>query len=200
MWFTEKMFNLSVVYVVLLMKQLHILFQNAQNYRKWSTKKRDMTMFPKCFIGSYVKNGDSIKLKNGIYTCQKKVQNLRTARSFGFDLPIQTDKTLQHNGSDITFTDKKSKKCLLIDPGWPFDTRIEETEEEKFKNYSELKYEMAKFWKMRKVEVLPVVIGALGTVKKYFEKWIEKLGLDLTVEALQKPCLLEMTRIILDMK
>ena len=63
-----------------------------------------------------------------------------------------------------------------------------------------MKYEMAKFWKMRKVEVLPVVIGALGTVKKYFEKWIEKLGLDLTVEALQKPCLLEMTRIILDMK
>ena len=108
-------------------------------------------MFPKCFIGSYVKNGDSIKLKNGIYTSQKKVQNLRTARSFGSDLPIQTDKTLEHNGSDITFTDKKSKKYLLIDPGLPFDTRIEQTEEEKFTNYSELKYEMAKIWKMRKV-------------------------------------------------
>ena len=29
MWFTDKIFNLSVVSVVLLMKQLHILFQNA---------------------------------------------------------------------------------------------------------------------------------------------------------------------------
>ena len=37
---------------------------------------------------------------------------------------------------------------------------------------------------MRKVEVMLVVIGALGTVTKHFEKWIEKLDLDLTLEAL----------------
>ena len=49
---------------------------------------------------------------------------------------------------------------------------------------------------MRKVEVIPVVIGALGTVTKHFEKWIEKLDLDLTIEALQKPRLLGTARII----
>ena len=43
---------------------------------------------------------------------------------------------------------------------------------------------------MRKVEVIPVVIGTLGTVMKHFEKWRGKLDLDLTIEALQKPCLL----------
>ena len=48
---------------------------------------------------------------------------------------------------------------------------------------------------MIKVEVIPVVIGALGTATKDFEKWIEKLDLDLTIEALQKPCLLGMARI-----
>ena len=56
---------------------------------------------------------------------------------------------------------------------------------------------------MRKVEVIPVVIGALGTVTKRFEKWIEKLGLDLTIEAIQKPLLLGTVRLIrkvLDMK
>ena len=66
-----------------------------------------------------------------------------------------------------------------------------------------LKYEAAKNWEMRKVEVIPVVIGALGTVTKHFEKWIEKLDLDLTIEAIQKPCLLGTSRIIrkvLDMK
>ena len=31
-------------------------------------------------------------------------------------------------------------------------------------NYSELKYEIAKIWKMKKVEVVPVVTGALATV------------------------------------
>ena len=56
---------------------------------------------------------------------------------------------------------------------------------------------------MRKAEVISVVIRALGTVTKDFKKWIEKLALDLTVEALRKPCLLGTTRIIgkvLDMK
>ena len=34
---------------------------------------------------------------------------------------------------------------------------------------------------MRKVDVILVVIGALGRVTKHFEKWIEKLDLELTV-------------------
>ena len=92
-----------------------------------------------------------------------------------WDFPIQTDKTLEHDQPDITVIDKKNKKCILIDLACPFDTRIEKKEEEKYTNYSELKYEIAKTWKMRKVEVVPVVIWALGTVTKHFEKWIEKL-------------------------
>ena len=61
-----------------------------------------------------------------------------------WQFPVQTDKTLEHNLPDITFIDKKSKKCLLIDPTCPFDTRTEKKEEEKCTNYSELKYEIAK--------------------------------------------------------
>ena len=56
---------------------------------------------------------------------------------------------------------------------------------------------------MRKVGVIPVVIGALGTVTKHFEKWIEKLDLNFTIKALQKPYLLGTVKIIrkvLDMK
>ena len=74
-----------------------------------------------------------------------------------WDFPTQTDKTFEHNRPDITAIDKKSKKCILIDPTCPFDTRIERKEEEKCTNYSELKYEMSKIWKMGKVEVIPVV-------------------------------------------
>ena len=58
-------------------------------------------------------------------------------------------------------------------------------------------------WRMKDVEVIPVVIGALGTVTKQFEKRIQKLDLEITVEMLQKPCLLGKARIIrkvLDMK
>ena len=48
-----------------------------------------------------------------------------------------------------------------------------------------------------------VVIGALGTVTNHFEKWIEELDLDLTIEVSQKPCLNGTARIkrkVLDMK
>ena len=53
-----------------------------------------------------------------------------------------------------------------------------------------MKYEIRRICKMRKVDVIPVVIGVLGSVTNHFEKWIEKLNLDLTTEASQKPCLL----------
>ena len=56
---------------------------------------------------------------------------------------------------------------------------------------------------MWKVEVIPVLTGALGTVTKHFEKWVEKLDMELTTEALQKPCLIGTARVIrkiLDMK
>ena len=111
--------------------------------------------------------------------------------------------TLEHNRPDITVIEKNTKKCLLIDPACPFDTRIEKKEEKKCSNYCDLKYEIARMWRMKDVEVIPVVIGTLGTVTKQFEKWIQKLDLEITVEMLQKPCLLGTARIIrkvLDMK
>ena len=58
-------------------------------------------------------------------------------------------------------------------------------------------------WRIKDVEVIPVVIEALGTVTEQFEKWIVRLDLEITAEMLQKPCLLGTARIIrkvLDMK
>ena len=36
---------------------------------------------------------------------------------------------------------------------------------------------MGRLWKFKLVEVVPVVIGALGSVTKEFNGWIEKLGI-----------------------
>ena len=113
-----------------------------------------------------------------------------------WDLPIHTDKTREYNRPDITAIDKKSKKLILTDPAFPFDTRTEKKEEEKWSNFRELKCETVKVQKMRRLKVILVVIGALRTVAKYFEKWIEKLDLDLTIEALQNPCLLGTAKVI----
>ena len=44
--------------------------------------------------------------------------------------------------------------------------------------------------------IIPVVIGALRIVTKDFEKWLEKLDLDLKIEALKKACLLGTAKVI----
>ena len=67
-----------------------------------------------------------------------------------WDFAIQTDKQLKHNRPGIAVIEKKDKSCKLIDPSCPFDTRIEKKEEEKCTNYNDLKYEIARIWKMKK--------------------------------------------------
>ena len=81
-------------------------------------------------------------------------------------------------------------------PLCPFDSRIAVKEEEKLSNYNELKYELARIWSMKKVTIVPIVIGALGTVTEKIESWIKQIGIDCPVALLQKGCLLGSARII----
>ena len=69
-------------------------------------------------------------------------------------------------------------------------------EEEKASNYEELKYELARIWSMKKVIIVPIVIGALGTVTEKIDSWLEQIGIDCPVSLLQKGCLLGSARII----
>ena len=47
-----------------------------------------------------------------------------------------------------------------------------------------------------KVQVVPVVVGALGSVTKEFDRWIEKLGVPVDIGAVQKTALLGTARIL----
>ena len=56
--------------------------------------------------------------------------------------------------------------------------------------YHDLKREIASSRELKMVEYVPVVIGTLGCVTKELDRWIEKLGITCTVEAMQKTALL----------
>ena len=56
-------------------------------------------------------------------------------------------------------------------------------------NCNELQFEIANIWRQKKVIVIPIVIGALGTVSTKFESWVKMIGVDCPVELLQKACL-----------
>ena len=76
----------------------------------------------------------------------------------------------------IIVIDKKERKGLIIDIAVPADVRVQEREREKVEKYQDLKREIGRLWNLKKVEVVPVVIGALGSVTKEFDRWIEKLA------------------------
>ena len=49
---------------------------------------------------------------------------------------------------------------------------------------------------MKKVVVIPIVVGALGTITTKFEKYIESLEIEIRTEHVQKSALFGTARII----
>ena len=111
--------------------------------------------------------------------------------------PCTDWQTLECNWPDITVIDK-SKKCLLIDPACPFiwPSHWKERRRKMHKLY------WADIWNCKNLEN-EKGRSYTGSNRSIRNSNKEKLDLDLTSKALQKPCLLGKARIIqkkLDMK
>jgi len=78
----------------------------------------------------------------------------------------------------------------------PADARVEEKEQEKMDRYQGLARELKRLWKLA-TKVIPIVVGALGTVAKGSEKNLKKAGSNVTVELLQKAALLGTLQILI---
>ena len=97
---------------------------------------------------------------------------------------------------DIVVVEKVKKETMIIDVAITGDTRAFDREREKIEKYSLLKNEIARVWKMKKVVVIPIVVGPLGTITTKFEKYIESLGIYIRIEHVQKSAFLGTARII----
>ena len=98
--------------------------------------------------------------------------------------------------SDIVVIDEKKGVCMIVDIAVPADRKVEEKEIEKIEKYQDLKRKIERMCGIRKVEVVPVVIGAIGSVTKGFDRWIEKLDIQCNVTDMQKTALLGTARIL----
>ena len=113
-----------------------------------------------------------------------------------WDIDIQCDNIIQARRPDIILIKKKQKEAVIVDIVIPADKRIAEKEHEKKENYQDLKWELKRLWKLKTVQVVPIVIGALGCVKKELKKWLKKINIEQRVEVLQKTALLGSARIL----
>ena len=73
---------------------------------------------------------------------------------------------------------------------------MKDKELEKLEKYQLLKDEIAKLWHMRKVIVVPVVIGALGAVSVNFKEYMKRTGVNVRLEVIQKTALLGTAKIL----
>uniref|UniRef100_H2ZXX1 Reverse transcriptase domain-containing protein n=1 Tax=Latimeria chalumnae TaxID=7897 RepID=H2ZXX1_LATCH len=110
-----------------------------------------------------------------------------------WDFTLRLDRLVEARKPDIVFMDKTNRKAKIIDIACPIDYNIREIEQEKIVKYQDL--EIEKLWKVR-VEVIPVVIGALGVVKNKHEDYVKKIDESILLEDLQKAALLGTARIV----
>ena len=102
-----------------------------------------------------------------------------------WDFPIQTDRTIQANRPDIVIKDKKNNTCLLIDMSVPSDRNVSAKVFEKLSKYKDLEIEIEKMWHL-KTRTIPVVVGALGLIKKGTSQYLEMIPGDPSLQEIQK--------------
>ena len=78
------------------------------------------------------------------------------------------------NRPDIVLRNKNDKTCLLIDKTVPFDTNTSVKITEKLNKYTDLEIEVEQMWGL-KTTTVPVVMGALSTIKKDMENYTNKI-------------------------
>ena len=103
---------------------------------------------------------------------------------------IHSDKKIEARKPDIVFVDKEKREVKIIDVAIPGDVRVNEEELQRIDKYKPLKDEIARLWKMQRVTVIPIVVGALGAITTRFKKFVREVGIEMRVEHVQKTALL----------
>ena len=112
-----------------------------------------------------------------------------------WDFNIQMDHLIPARRPDLIIINKKKRTCKIVDFAVPADHRIKQKECEKKDKYLDLARELKKLWNMQ-VTIIPIVIGAFGTVTKGLLKGLEDLEVGGRVETIQTTALLRTARIL----
>ena len=107
-----------------------------------------------------------------------------------------TDKKIEHRRPDLVIHRKNESNTTIVDFACPMDRNVETKEIEKKNNYEKLKEELERIWKT-KIKIVPVIIGALGTVSANLETYLKDINLaEVEIHTLQKCVLLKTGNIL----
>jgi len=86
-----------------------------------------------------------------------------------WDRPVETPEKLDHNRPDVILIDKLKKHWIIIDFSVPSDKNVIIKEKEKVSVYTRLAFQVRKMKKVT-TQIVPLIVGALGTVSKNLHK------------------------------
>ena len=112
-----------------------------------------------------------------------------------WDFGIQTDHLISGRKQDLIIINNKKRTYKILDFAVLADHKIKLRESEKKDKYLDLARELKKLWNMD-VTIIPIRIGAFGTVTKGLLKGLEDLEVGGRVETIQTTVLLIMARIL----
>ena len=112
-----------------------------------------------------------------------------------WDFGIHTDHLISARRPDLIIINNKKITCKIVNFAVPADHRIKLKECEKKDKYLDLARELKKLWDMQET-IIPIVIGAFGTVTKGLLKGLEDLEVGGQVETIQTTALLRTARIL----
>ena len=108
---------------------------------------------------------------------------------------VQTDRTIPNNKPDIIIRDNEKGTCMLIDVAISGDRNMIKKEAKKILKYKDLTIEMQRMWNV-KTKVIPIIIGATGTISKTFRKYMSNIPGKHEVKELQKTATLGTAHIL----
>jgi hypothetical protein len=108
---------------------------------------------------------------------------------------MQTDRTIPNNKPDIVIRDNEKGTCMLINVAISGDRNVIKKEAEKILKYKDLTTETQRMWNV-KTRVIPVIIGATGTIPKSFRKYVSSIPGNHEVRERQKTAILGTAHIL----
>ena len=92
-----------------------------------------------------------------------------------WDPLVPTNRTLPHRRPDLIVTDKRDRRILLVEIAVCHDAHVLERASEKRRKYQALATDLAATHRGWRVDVVPIVVGTLGSLKSVNEE-VKKLG------------------------
>ena len=105
------------------------------------------------------------------------------------------DRKIDANRPDIIIKNHEEQTCIMMDMAVPSDQNILLKGFQKLPKYKDLEVKVTKMWKL-KTKIIPVVIGALGMIKKGTQNFIDQITGKCSLQEMQKVVLTSTAHIL----